>query len=212
MANKPISRKTNVVVQDLKMEVLIYDLTINKAFCLNETSALVYQFSDGTKTVAEISDLMSVKLKTKVSEDLVYLALSELRKEDLLENEAEVFDHFVGLTRRQIIKRVGLASMVMLPVISSLVAPNAALAQSGGTFTIGQSCTAPSQCASGTCHLTLAPNGSLNGNHCCVPGSGLGENGYDLGNTTNQAGCNTLAPNNCCSGTATYNGTSCICN
>jgi hypothetical protein len=37
---KPISRQQNIVVQDLGSEVLIYDLTINKAFCLNETSAL----------------------------------------------------------------------------------------------------------------------------------------------------------------------------
>ena len=131
MTNYPESRKANIVVQDLETEVLIYDLTINKAFCLNQTSALVYEYSDGRRTVAEISDLMSVKLKTLVSEDIVYLALNELKKNNLLENADEMPNPFGGLNRREIVKRVGLASMVMLPIIASVVAPNAAMAQSG---------------------------------------------------------------------------------
>ncbi|NJM54458.1 MAG: PqqD family peptide modification chaperone [Blastocatellia bacterium] len=64
---KPVSRQANIVVQDLESEVSIYDLSINKALCLNETSALVFQLCDGTNSVAEISNLMSVKLKTLVS-------------------------------------------------------------------------------------------------------------------------------------------------
>jgi Coenzyme PQQ synthesis protein D (PqqD) len=86
MTNKPISRKANIVVQDLETEVLIYDLTINKAFCLNQTAGLVYQLADGRRTVAEISDLMSKELKTLVSEDFVWLALDGLKKDNLLEN------------------------------------------------------------------------------------------------------------------------------
>jgi hypothetical protein len=39
---KPISRKSHIVVQYFGNEILIYDLTENKAFCLNETSALVW--------------------------------------------------------------------------------------------------------------------------------------------------------------------------
>lgn len=119
-------------MQEFENEVLIYDLNINKAFCLNQTSALVYQLADGTKTVSEISELMSKRLKTLVSEDLVWLALDGLKKDNLLENADEVFKHFTGLTRREVVKRVGLASMVMLPLITSVVAPKAAMAQSSG--------------------------------------------------------------------------------
>ena len=113
MTNKPISRKANIVVQDLESEVLIYDLTINKAYCLNQTAALVYQLSDGRRTVAEISELMSKELKTKVSEDLVWLALDGLKKDNLLENNEQFEIGYNGLSRRQVIKKVGLASMVM---------------------------------------------------------------------------------------------------
>jgi hypothetical protein len=130
MNNRPISRKSNIVVQDLENEVLIYDLAINKAFCLNQTSGLVYALCDGTRTVFDISDEMSKQLKSLVSEDFVYLALDELRKNNLLENNDELTNHFAGMSRREVVKKVGLASMVALPIIASVVAPSALMAQS----------------------------------------------------------------------------------
>ena len=130
MTNRPQSRKANIVVQEFENEVLIYDLTINKAFCLNQTSALVYQLADGTKTVSEISELMSKKLKTLVSEDFVWLALDGLKKDNLLENADEVPNHFAGLSRRDVIRKIGLGSMIALPLISAIVAPKAIYAAS----------------------------------------------------------------------------------
>lgn len=130
MTNYPESRKANIVIQDLETEVLIYDLAINKAYCLNQTSALVYQLSDGTKTVSEISELMSKKLKTLVSEDFVWLSIDGLKKDNLLENADEVPLHFAGLSRREVIKKIGLGSVIALPVIASVVAPSSVLAQS----------------------------------------------------------------------------------
>jgi len=135
MPDKPLSRNTNIVVQDLESEVLIYDLNINQAFCLNATAGLVYQLCDGKKTVAEIRYEMSERLRTLVSEDLVWLALEKLKKDNLLENADELTDHFSGMSRREVIKRVGLTSMAALPLISSVVAPTALAAQSGSTDT-----------------------------------------------------------------------------
>jgi hypothetical protein len=43
----PISRQNNIVTQEVESELLIYDLVENKAFCLNETSAFVWQNCDG---------------------------------------------------------------------------------------------------------------------------------------------------------------------
>lgn len=137
----PKTRTTNTLVQELENELLVYDLKTNKAFCLNETSANVFQLCDGTKSVADISDLMSRKLKTLVSEDFVRLALNELKKDNLLENSDELKDFFAGMSRREMVKKVGLASMIAFPVISSVVAPSAANAASGGS--VG--------CASPTC-------------------------------------------------------------
>lgn len=129
--NNPRSRQDNIIIQEIKGEVLIYDLKENKAFCLNETSALVWQLCDGNKSVAEISQLISRQLKTPASEDLVWLAIDQLKRENLLFNSQNMETKFKGLSRREIVKKVGFASMVALPVISTLVAPLSAHAQSG---------------------------------------------------------------------------------
>ena len=151
----PLARKNNLVIQELDNEILIYDLQTNKVFGLNETSALVWQLSDGEKTITEIAKKLSQKLNYSVGEEFVWLALSQLGKEKLLENE--VSNYFQGATRREVIKRIGLASMVALPMISSLVAPSAINAQSGGScgtapnIALGCSCVVGGLANSGNC-------------------------------------------------------------
>lgn len=206
MTNYPSSRKANIVVQDLENEVLIYDLTINKAYCLNQTAGLVYQLCDGKRTVAEISDLMSKRLKTKVSEDLVWFALDGLKKDNLLENANEVPNYFGGLSRREVVKKVGLASMVMLPLIASVVAPNAMMAQSV-LFPNLAACANDSQCQSGNCTDTSLL--------CCPPGvlSVAASPGSPASPTTSQSSCSSIASAQCCSQMAVFTAPlSCVCN
>ncbi|HEX4950492.1 MAG TPA: PqqD family protein [Blastocatellia bacterium] len=128
MLKNPLSRKTNLVVRELANEVLLYDLSIHKAYSLNETSALVYWLCDGTKSVAEIREAMTSELKTPVSEDIVWLALKDLKKQNLLENGEDFSAQVAGLSRRELLKKARLSSIVMLPVIVSIVVPQAAMA------------------------------------------------------------------------------------
>ena len=182
---------------------MIYDLTINKAYCLNQTAGFVYQLCDGRRTVAEISDLMSKELKTLVSDDFVWLALNGLKKDGLLENADELANHFAGLTRREVVKRVGLASMVMLPLISSVAAPNAAMAQSGGIGLFG-ACVETVECQSGLmCNDCRGICPSLN--WCCANTDlflGIPPDS-NLGCFINQNICDSEAAHSCCSGMAT---------
>lgn len=127
----PIARKEDVVVQELPDEVLIYDLKSKKAMCLNEISAFVWQNCDGKKTISQISQLAKDQLKKDSSEELVWLALNQLKKENLLENVESIEGDFNGLSRRDVIKKVGLTTMIALPLISSIVAPMAVFAASG---------------------------------------------------------------------------------
>lgn len=127
---KPLVKTSEILVQELENELLVYDLQANKAFCLNETSAIFFQLCDGTKTVAEISHSIAKKTNQPITEDLVWLALDGLKKDKLLE-ESEKFEiNFNGLNRRQVIRKLGLASLIALPIVSSVAAPNAAMAQS----------------------------------------------------------------------------------
>jgi hypothetical protein len=173
MTNYPQSRKANIVVQDLDSEVLIYDLKINKAYCLNQTSALVFQLCNGKNSLPEICEQMSFRLKTFVSEDIVQLALEELKKENLLENADELPNHFAGLARRDIIKKIGLASMVALPIVSSIVAPVSVNAQSCIPF--NAACT-PGPSNGGCCPMSTCA-GILNicGCMCVTPGDCLSQ-------------------------------------
>ncbi len=193
--NKPIARKDNIVVQKIDDETLVYDLDKNKAFCLNETSALVWEMCDGTRNPSQISDEMSKKLKTLISEEFVNLALDQLSKDSLLDNRGQ--DYFDGISRRGVIRKVGFASVVALPVVSSLVAPEASAAQSSCLSGRFSGCGSPC-CLGLTC---LTP-----GNHCCVPSA----NGANNPNYTACAPIGTctagMVPNDsCCSGTWSLN-------
>ena len=135
MSRLPQTKTENIVVQYVGDEVLIYDLITNKAFCLNETSALVYNACDGKTVLADF------KRKHNFPDELIFFALDELSKQDLIEKNYE--SPLKGMKRREVIKKIGLATMVALPVIASLVAPTALQAASicGGTnapgFVIG---------------------------------------------------------------------------
>ncbi|MDQ6785929.1 MAG: PqqD family protein [Acidobacteriota bacterium] len=170
---KPVSRQENLVVQELHGEVLIYDLAENKAFCLNETSALVWQMCDGKKNVTEINEILSKKLNSPANEDLVWLALDQLKKEKLIETKEDFQIDFNGLSRREVIKKVGLASVIALPLVASLVAPTPASAQSGAPacntavasqVAVGGNC--PTNCAGATC-------GAGQPNRTCMTTTGL---------------------------------------
>lgn len=130
MQNFPLSRSENIVVQDLQNELLIYDLKINKVYSLNETSSAVWRECDGQSDLEQISIKVSLKLKQTISKDIVRLAIHQFKKENLLENGLEIVE-FEGISRREIIRRAGLASAVALPIISSLIAPTAAMSASG---------------------------------------------------------------------------------
>lgn len=128
----PKSRTKDLVMQELKDEVLLYDLKLNKAFCLNLPSAQIWQLCNGNYSVSDIRNELSQKLKKEITEDYVWLALDQLNSNNLLSNGSEIISDSNGLTRRAAIRKVGLATLMTLPIISSIVAPTAAHAQSGG--------------------------------------------------------------------------------
>lgn len=136
---KPLARKSDLVVQEASDEVLVFDLLTHKASCLNSTAAMVWSNCNGSNSVSEIAKVIGDKTNTKVSDDVVWLAVDQLSRSKLLTQKIEAVDHFGGLTRRAFAKKVGLTSMIALPVIASLIAPPAVYANSacinGGSCT-----------------------------------------------------------------------------
>ncbi len=123
----PRLRAHDLVVHDLPDEVLVYDRRTDQAHCLNHTAALVWRACDGTRTPAEIARRLTTTLDTRVSEDLVLLALDQLDAFQLLEASGPT-PHFSALTRRQMVRTLGIAAAVAVPVVTSIVAPTPAQA------------------------------------------------------------------------------------
>jgi hypothetical protein len=135
----PVARKNGLVVQEMPDEVLVYDLDTNKAHCLNQTAAMVWKSCDGNNTVSDIANLFEAQMGGNVNEDFVWLAIDQLNENNLLEQEMK--SNFEGQSRREVIKKIGLATMIGIPVIASLVAPPNALA------TASCACVTPGACA-----------------------------------------------------------------
>ncbi|MEZ5425540.1 MAG: PqqD family protein [Pyrinomonadaceae bacterium] len=148
----PVARKNGLVVQEVADEVLVYDLDTNKAHCLNETAAMVWRNCDGTRTVSDISKVVEGKLGGKVNEDLIWLALDQLGEKDLLEEKREL--SFSGRSRREVIRKIGLATAVAIPLVASLTTPTSVLAAASCACTAGN----PAPCAATTCPSTTNCN------------------------------------------------------
>lgn len=74
----PKARTENIVEQNLDKELLIYDLVTNKAYTLNETWRAVFKACGSNTTFDEL------KSKSKLNDEIIYLALDELKKNNLL--------------------------------------------------------------------------------------------------------------------------------
>ena len=149
--NNPKSRQNDLVVQELPDEVLIYDLRTNKALCLNQTAAFVWQHADGETTVEQIAYLLQRKLRTPVDESVVWFALEQLEKDGLLESKVAAPLMFAGMNRRDLIKTLGKSAAVALPLVMMITAPMPADAQSVTCLSSGQLCTTqdPRPCCPG---------------------------------------------------------------
>ena len=144
----PKARQKGLVVQQLADEVLVYDQERFKAHCLNRTAALVWKQCDGRQTAGAIALALEKDAGSPVGEEVVWLALDQLAKSRLL-TERVIPSGGAGISRREVIRRVGIAAAIALPVITSIVAPKAANAINCRPS--GQACTTSAQCCSGIC-------------------------------------------------------------
>ncbi len=153
----PVARKEGLVIQEMGDEVLVYDLETNKAHCLNRTAAAVWKSCDGQNSVSDVSKLVAKMNGGSRQEDLIWLAIDQLNETNLLETKLAV--NFSNQNRREVIKKIGLAAVIALPIVTSLVAPTVASAGStcattGCTCTFTGTCTPVSPATTCTCSST----------------------------------------------------------
>ena len=155
----PRAREESLIIKTLPDEVLVYDLNADKAHCLNRTAAFVWNNCDGCKTVSEIARLLREELQAPVDENVVWLALDQLEKFNLLEEGVTRPARLAGMSRRQMVRTLGLVA-VSIPAITSIIAPQPA--QAATLLPPGSCCNSPNDCASNDCAqggpCSTAPN------------------------------------------------------
>jgi Coenzyme PQQ synthesis protein D (PqqD) len=123
-------QSANLILEDVRDELMIYDPERNKAFCLNQTAAYVWRHSDGKTTVAEMAKRMEEDLKKPVNEQVILFALEVLFKDGLLAPGTPLPRIAYGVTRRDMLQKMGLGAMA-IPVVTALfVSPAKAHASS----------------------------------------------------------------------------------
>ena len=158
----PKARQEDLVVEALPDETLVYDLNRDKAHCLNPTAALVWSHCDGETPVSEMAAVLETELGVPADDSVVWMALDRLDRENLLEGTVELPGEAARYSRREMMRTLGRVAglTLLLPAVSSIVAPLAA--QAGSCM------------PRANCNQLVPPNCTglplcENPNKCCVP-------------------------------------------
>jgi hypothetical protein len=117
-----------LIVRELPDEVLIYDQERDEAHCLNKTAALVWQHCDGRTSVGELARILARDAGVPFDEQIVWLALKQLNKDHLLVADVIPPARMSSLSRRQMIRALGVGVGVALPLVTTIIAPTPAQA------------------------------------------------------------------------------------
>lgn len=166
------ARTHRVVSEVVGDELVVYDLDTDEAHLLSPNVARVWQAAHGGSSVASLLAEVAVEHPEQAGY-VVWAAVEQLQAKRLLDGSLLLPSESTGISRRTLLKRIGLAA-VAIPVITTIVAPSpAAAACSPTTGGFGQPC-----CSAGACQPS-APGAQCQpasaapavANLCCIPGS-----------------------------------------
>ena len=147
----PLARRERLLIEKLPDEVLVYDLDRKKAHCLNQTAALIWNHCDGQTSFEEMAVILQERSEVKVDHDVVWYGLDQLRRARLIEESVAIPNGTGRVSRRELIRTLGLA--VSIPTVVSILAPKASAALSCiVSCAVPGSCVAPcTTCVGGLC-------------------------------------------------------------
>jgi hypothetical protein len=150
---RPVARTEAMIVEELEGDLIIYDTASNKAHALNPLAARIWKHCDGERTVSDLTALFAAETPA----DAVANCLSQLERLRLL-NAGSLGSADVGvLSRRQLLRKVAIgaaATAVMVPIVTSILAPSAMATAScqalNATCSGGKPCCPPLVCSATT--------------------------------------------------------------
>lgn len=146
----PLKRQNGLLVETVQDELLVYDLDSAQASCLNRTAALVWENADGKTSVPQLAKKVGGELNAPVDERVVWYALDQLQRKNLLEGEFQVPAQHTALSRREFMKRAAMVgALVAIPAVVSLAAPSPM--EAATCLASGETCASSEQCCSEIC-------------------------------------------------------------
>jgi hypothetical protein len=160
----PAARSEGLVIEHLAGETLIYDLERDQLHQLNATAAAVFELCDGRTPLAALADRAAQRLERPVTSEAVRAALEQLAERELLDRPPELG---TGVSRREVVRRAALVggAAAAAPLITSIVAPTPARAQSPECPGPGSGCSNADDCCDGLQCSSFS-------DECCVPAGG----------------------------------------
>ena len=114
---KPLARKSDIFVENLPEEAVLYDKTNNKVHCLNKAAAAIWDSCDGTRTVDDLAHIAGTKLGAPSDRKVVLRALAELEKAGLMEAGNFVVPDAGLASRREAVGKIALAGTALVATI-----------------------------------------------------------------------------------------------
>ncbi|HEV2909481.1 MAG TPA: PqqD family protein [Candidatus Eremiobacteraceae bacterium] len=164
---KPAVR-TDLVMCNVRDEIVVYDFRSHQARCLNQTAAAVFKLCDGTRTPRQIAAELTRTLGAPCDEEMVWMALAKLDESGLL--DPPLGARAPDLDRRRLLKKMALTAglSIALPAVWSIVAPTPAYAASGAVACIPASACMGVNDPPGCCNDGGGHAGTCNGAGMCM--------------------------------------------
>ena len=142
-------KRVDAVSRQFCDELLVYDLRTDRAHCLNQAAAAVWMACDGKTTLNEMIRDLQDKMRSRIDQQILWMALSKLEAAGLLVEGTFLCKQPRRLSRREAMRKIGSAAAIALPVVTSMLVPAPAMALS--CFPLGHACTQNIQCCSNHC-------------------------------------------------------------
>ncbi len=127
---KPKARKEQLRIEPLKDETVVVDLKRNKTHCLNKVATSVWGYCDGKTTVGEMADRLHRDVGLPRRQSVVLFAIQQLKRAELLEAESIDQSPAKLLTRREVGRSLSAQAALLVPLVTSIAVPTAAMASS----------------------------------------------------------------------------------
>lgn len=127
---RPKAKTEGLVVEEAGSELIAYNLKRHRVHCLNDEAVKIWRLCTGRRTIEEIAAKFESALEPAPRATVIRHTVDQFERLGLVEPSESAGPK---MSRRELVRKIGigaLAAGVVLPLVTSIVAPTPAYAQS----------------------------------------------------------------------------------